>query len=66
MVSLLWTIFLFLIVGSITFSMVLMHHWGYYGIKGNKKIFAKSLYFAGVLFFLAVIAMALILYQSTL
>lgn len=66
MTEVLWTGFLFLIAGSIAFSLVLLHHWGYYGIKNNRKIFAKGLYFAGTVFFLFVVFVSLLLYQGTL
>lgn len=58
-VNFLWIVFLIslLIFGGL--SWILVHHWGYYGVKGNKRIFAKSLYFVGGIIFI-VIALLLI------
>jgi len=56
-------------LGSVLFIMVigifiLLHHWGYYGIKGNKKAGIKFLFFFGVAL-LTLIAVTLIaLYSS--
>jgi len=61
-----WTFFLFLVAAAFIFSLVLIHHWGYYGIKNNKKIFAKSLFFAGTIFLLVIAAASLALYETTL
>jgi len=49
--QLLWGIFIFIVLATSIFSWMLVHHWGYYGIKGNNKIFAKSLYFIGIVTF---------------
>lgn len=46
-VNFLWAVFIFAILIFSLFSWILVHHWGYYGVKGNNKIFAKSLYFIG-------------------
>ena len=50
----LWSIFLLILVVVAIFSWILVHHWGYYGIKGNNKIFAKSLYFIGIGIFITI------------
>ncbi|MBP9763213.1 MAG: hypothetical protein KBD10_00515 [Candidatus Pacebacteria bacterium] len=50
----LWGVLLIVIVLFCMISWVLVHHWNYYGIKGNKKIFAKSLYFIGAVTFLVI------------
>lgn len=55
----LWGILLVALVLFSLFSWVLVHHWNYYGIKGNNRIFAKSLYFIGAITFI-VIAILLI------
>jgi hypothetical protein len=44
----LWALFLIVVVVVSIISWILVHHWGYYGIKGNNKVFAKSLYFVGL------------------
>lgn len=55
----LWIVFLIVILFVSVCSWILIHHWNYYGIKGNNKIFAKSLYFIGLVTFF-VIAILLI------
>jgi hypothetical protein len=50
----LWGILLLLILAIGIFSWILVHHWNYYGIKGNNKVFAKSLYFIGLITFFVI------------
>ncbi len=50
--SFLWIVFLIALIIFGGFSWILVHHWGYYGVKGNKKVFAKSLYFIGGIIFI--------------
>ncbi len=52
--EILWTAFFILLLIIGFFSWVLIHHWSYYGIKGNNKIFAKSLYFIGLVTFFVI------------
>jgi len=66
MSTILWTGFLFLIAGFLGFSLILIHHWGYYGIKNNKKVFAKGLYFVGAVFLLIIVGVSFMLYETTL
>ena len=58
----LWTIFSLVIIFFVIAVSVLMHHWNYYGIKGNKKIFVKSLYFIGSGFMLFAMAVLILAY----
>lgn len=51
-VGFLWIIFLIVIFIFGVISWILVHHWGYYGVKGNRKVFAKSLYFIGSIIFI--------------
>jgi hypothetical protein len=61
----LWTIFsLVIIFFTITVS-ILMHHWSYYGIKGNRKVFVKSLFFFGSIVMIIAMIVAIILYNLT-
>jgi hypothetical protein len=66
MMAIIWTGFLFLTAAFLGFSLVLIHHWGYYGIKNNKKVFAKSLYFVGAILMLIIVAIFFALYETTL
>lgn len=43
--SVLWIFLLIALVIFATSLWVLFHHWGYYGIKNNNKVFVRSLYF---------------------
>jgi len=43
--SILWLVFLIVIVLHISLSWIFVHHWGYYGVKNNERIFVKSLFF---------------------
>ena len=61
--SFLWMIFLLLLVAIGIFSWILVHHWNYYGIKGNNRVFAKSLYFIGLVAFLVVSVLLLGSYE---
>lgn len=43
---------------------ILIHHWGYYGIKGNKKIGIKSMFFVGLVIFFFLQITLIALYSS--
>lgn len=66
MESFIWTAYLILIIVFITFSLVLMHHWSYYGIRGRKKTATKVMFFVGGILLLITIAISLLLYQVTI
>lgn len=59
----LWIILLLLMVAVSIFSWILVHHWNYYGIKGNNKVFAKSLYFIGLVTFFVITILLLGSYE---
>lgn len=59
----LWGVLGLMIVAVSIFSWILVHHWGYYGIKGNNKIFAKSLYFVGLVTFFVIAILMLGSYE---
>jgi len=61
--SFLWIIFLLLLLAIGIFSWILVHHWNYYGIKGNNRVFAKSLYFIGLVTFLVIATLLLGSYE---
>lgn len=61
----LWTIFSLAIIFFVITVAVLMHHWSYYGIKGNNKIFAKFLYFFGAIVMIIVMIVMIVLYNMT-
>jgi len=54
--SILWIVWVVILIIYATVSWVLMHHWKYYGVVGNNRIFAKGLYFVGGIAFLVVMA----------
>ncbi len=43
---------------------ILLHHWGYYGIKGNKKVGMKSIFFFGLVVFVLTAITFIALYSS--
>lgn len=53
----LWIAWVVILVAYITISWVLMHHWKYYGVAGNNRIFAKGLYFVGGISLLVVMVL---------
>lgn len=61
----LWIMLFLLGLAVSIFSWILVHHWGYYGIKGNNKIFAKSLYFIGITTFFVISILLLGSYELT-
>jgi succinate dehydrogenase/fumarate reductase cytochrome b subunit len=61
--------FMYGALGSVLFVMVigvfvLLHHWGYYGIKGNKKIGIKSIFFFGLVLFIMIAITLIALYPT--
>lgn len=54
----LWEIFIVSVVLFILMSMIFMFHWGYYGIKGNPRVFIKGIYFTiGILILLTALGL---------
>lgn len=41
----LWLVFLVVLAGFCLASWMFLHHWKYYGIAGNNRVFVKGLYF---------------------
>ncbi len=41
----LWVTFLLVVVCFAVVSWALVHHWKYYGIAGNNRVFIKSMFF---------------------
>ena len=60
----LWTVLLIFILVFILISLVLHHHWKYYGIRNNPKIFVKTLHWIISAFLIVVMTMALLTYES--
>jgi len=58
----LWSVFSLLVIFFVISVATLIHHWNYYGIKGEKKIFAKSLYLIGSGFMLFIMTVLIIAY----
>ena len=61
----LWTIFSLAIIFFTIAISILIHHWSYYGIRGNNKIFVKSLYFFGSFIMLISMIILIVLYNMT-
>lgn len=45
----LWAVWFVFVIAFSFVSWFLVHHWKYYGIEGNNKIFVKGVYFFGVI-----------------
>lgn len=45
--GILFLIFLISLSVFISVTWVLFHHWNYYGVKNNRRVIAKSIYFIG-------------------
>ena len=45
--SVLWATWFILLCAFLFVSWALVHHWGYYGVKEYRKVFAKTIYFVG-------------------
>jgi len=45
--KILWSVWFLALCAFVFVSWVLVHHWGYYGVKENRKVFAKTIYFVG-------------------
>lgn len=60
----LWALLLVFILVFITTSLILHHHWKYYGIGGNPKIFVKTLHWIISICLIILMAIALLAYES--
>lgn len=58
----LWTILSLVVIFFVIATAVLSHHWSYYGIKGNRNIFAKSLFFIGSFFMIFFMVVLILVY----
>jgi hypothetical protein len=59
-----WGLFAVLLLVFLTVSLMLNHHWKYYGIKDNPKVFAKNLYWIISVFLIVLIAFSIAAYES--
>jgi len=59
----LWTIFSLVVIFFVITIAILMHHWNYYGIKGNRKIFVKSIFFFGSFVMMGAMMVLIVLYD---
>ena len=55
--GILWIVWVVILIIFGTVSWILMHHWKYYGVAGNNRIFAKALYFVGGIAMLIIMAL---------
>ncbi|MEY2641277.1 MAG: hypothetical protein RL150_670 [Candidatus Parcubacteria bacterium] len=61
----LWGVFVLalLVVGAISWMFV--HHWGYYGVEGNNRVFVKGLYFTACIGLFVLSALLISAYALT-
>lgn len=59
-----WMFLAGIIIIFLIMSFVLQHHWSYYGIKENSKIFAKSLYWIVSVFLIIVMFFSVLYFES--
>jgi len=52
------------IIFFFTFAWIFHHHWNYYGIEGNSKVFAKSLFWIGSIFLIFTMALAITAFET--
>lgn len=62
----LWGVFLFVIIVFITLTLILSHHWKYYGIKDNPNIFIKTLHWFISIPLFIIMLVALLVYEAGL
>lgn len=60
----LWGILSVFLLFFLIVSIMLNHHWKYYGIKDNPKVFTKTIYWIVSLILIFIILVALLIYES--
>jgi uncharacterized membrane protein len=64
--DILWGLLAIILLAFITAALMLNHHWKYYGIKDNPKIFAKSLFWIVSFILILIATISLLAYESHL
>lgn len=62
--EIMWLFLAGIIIFFFIMSFVLKHHWKYYGIKENPKVFAKAIYWVVSVFLILVMFLSIIYFEN--
>lgn len=62
--EILWMFLAAILLIFLVMSFIFQHHWEYYGIKDNPKIFAKAVYWIISIFLIIVMLLSVIYFES--
>ncbi len=63
-IEILWLIIGIILVLFFSIALILNHHWKYYGIKNNSKVFAKGLFWVGSFILIMIMVLSVLLIES--
>lgn len=63
--GMLWILFALILACFIAISWMFLHHWSYYGVDGNNRVFIKGLYFVASIGLLVLAALLISAYALT-
>ncbi|NCS98593.1 hypothetical protein GW764_00215 [Candidatus Parcubacteria bacterium] len=63
--EILWILFAGVVVFFLVMAFILGHHWKYYGIKGNSKVFARALFWIIAVFLIVLMVSAILFFETT-
>lgn len=62
--EILWLMFAGVVAFFLVMTFIFHHHWKYYGIKGNSKVFARALFWIISVFLILVMVLAILFFET--
>lgn len=62
--EILWLLLAIVLIIFLVMSFILQHHWKYYGIKGNSKVFARALFWVISVFLIFVMLLSILFFEN--
>jgi len=62
--EILWLMFAGLVSFFLVMTFIFHHHWKYYGIKGNSKVFARALFWVISVFLILLMVLAILFFET--
>jgi len=60
----LWFLFAGIVAFFLVMTFIFHHHWKYYGIKGNSKVFARALFWIISVFLILMMILSILFFET--
>lgn len=60
----LWLFFAGVLLFFLIMTFIFHHHWKYYGIKGNSKVFARALFWVIAVFLILMMILSILFFEN--